>query len=70
MESRSLKLYLFGFRKQGTFSEDAANRIAAAQFAPLQPRCLEMRGAFPPRGGIALKPSVREARSDGIGPLT
>jgi 7-cyano-7-deazaguanine reductase len=59
VESKSLKLYLFSFRNQGTFSEDAVNCIAADLFALLQPHWLEVRGDFLPRGGIAIKPSVR-----------
>ena len=38
VESKSLKLYLFSFRNQGTFNEEAVNRIAADLFALLQPR--------------------------------
>jgi 7-cyano-7-deazaguanine reductase len=59
VESKSLKLYLFSFRNQGTFNEDVVNRIAADLFALLQPRWLEVQGDFLPRGGIAIKPSVR-----------
>ena len=59
VESKSLKLYLFSFRNQGSFSEDSINRIAADLFALLHPRWLEVRGDFAPRGGIAIKPSVR-----------
>ncbi|MDQ5908953.1 MAG: 7-cyano-7-deazaguanine reductase [Pseudomonadota bacterium] len=59
VESKSLKLYLFSFRNQGSFSEDSINRIAVDLFALLQPRWLEVRGDFAPRGGIAIKPSVR-----------
>ncbi|MFZ1643003.1 MAG: preQ(1) synthase [Candidatus Contendobacter sp.] len=59
VESKSLKLYLFSFRNHGAFNEDVVNRIAADLFALLQPRWLEVRGDFLPRGGIAIKPSVR-----------
>ncbi len=59
VESKSLKLYLFSFRNQGTFNEDVVNLIAADLFALLQPHWLEVRGDFLPRGGIAIKPSVR-----------
>ncbi len=59
VESKSLKLYLFSFRNQGTFNEDVVNLIAADLFTLLQPRWLEVRGDFLPRGGIAIKPSVR-----------
>jgi 7-cyano-7-deazaguanine reductase len=59
VESKSLKLYLYSFRNQGTFSEDVVNTIARDLFTLLQPRWLEVRGDFLPRGGIAIKPSVR-----------
>lgn len=59
VESKSLKLYLYSFRNQGTFGEDVVNSIARDLFALLQPRWLEVRGDFLPRGGIAIKPSVR-----------
>lgn len=63
VESKSLKLYLFSFRNQGTFGEDVVNRIAADLFELLQPRWLEVWGDFMPRGGIAIKPSVRLERA-------
>ena len=59
VESKSLKLYLFSFRNQGSFSENSINRIARDLFDLLQPEWLEVRGDFAPRGGIAIKPSVR-----------
>lgn len=59
VESKSLKLYLFSFRNQGSFSEDGVNRIARDLFSLLQPHWLEVCGDFAPRGGIAIKPSVR-----------
>lgn len=59
VESKSLKLYLFSFRNQGTFNEEVVNRIASDLFALMQPRWLEVRGDFLPRGGIAIKPRVR-----------
>jgi 7-cyano-7-deazaguanine reductase len=61
VESKSLKLYLYSFRNQGTFGEDVVNTIARDLFALLQPRWLEVSGDFLPRGGIAIKPSVRLA---------
>lgn len=59
VESKSLKLYLYSFRNQGTFGEDVVNTIARDLFALLQPRWLAVHGDFLPRGGIAIKPSVR-----------
>jgi 7-cyano-7-deazaguanine reductase len=63
VESKSLKLYLYSFRNQGTFGEDVVNTIARDLFALLEPRWLEVRGDFLPRGGIAIKPSVRLAEA-------
>ena len=63
VESKSLKLYLYSFRNQGTFGEDVVNTIARDLFALLEPRWLEVRGDFLPRGGIAIKPSVRLAET-------
>ena len=59
VESKSLKLYLYSFRNQGTFGEDVVNTIARDLFALLRPRWLEVLGDFLPRGGIGIKPSVR-----------
>lgn len=59
VESKSLKLYLFSFRNQGTFGEDVVNRIAADLATLLQPHWIEVQADFLPRGGIAIKPSVR-----------
>ncbi len=63
VESKSLKLYLYSFRNQGTFGEDVVNTIARDLFALLQPRWLEVHGDFLPRGGITIKPSVRLAEA-------
>ncbi|MCB1823019.1 MAG: NADPH-dependent 7-cyano-7-deazaguanine reductase QueF, partial [Candidatus Competibacteraceae bacterium] len=49
----------FSFRNKGEFSEDSVNCIARDLFQFLQPKWLEVRGEFWPRGGIAIKPSVR-----------
>jgi 7-cyano-7-deazaguanine reductase len=64
VESKSLKLYLFSFRNKGEFSEDSVNCIARDLFQFLQPKWLEVRGEFWPRGGIAIKPSVRLADAE------
>ena len=55
LESKSLKLYLFSFRNQGTFHEEAVNRILDDVVRTIRPRRAIVRGDFNPRGGIALK---------------
>lgn len=58
VESKSLKLYLCGFRNRGDFHEDVVNIILGDLVALLQPRYLEVLGVFHPRGGIAIHPFV------------
>jgi 7-cyano-7-deazaguanine reductase len=56
VESKSLKLYLFGFRSHGDFHEDCVQKICNDLGALLKPRYLEVAGEFTPRGGIAICP--------------
>lgn len=53
VELKSLKLYLQQFRNEGIFYEHATNRILDDLVAAVQPRWMELRAAFTPRGGIA-----------------
>lgn len=52
VESKSLKLYLFSFRQEGTFYEEIVNRIYSDLFELLSPRHLIVNGDFTARGGI------------------
>lgn len=56
VESKSLKLYLFGFRNHGAFHEDVTNIIMDDLIALMEPRYIEVRGLFVPRGGIDIHP--------------
>ncbi len=56
VESKSLKLYLFGFRNHGDFHEDCINIIMKDLIALMQPRYIEVVGLFTPRGGISIRP--------------
>lgn len=58
VESKSLKLYLFGFRQHGSFHEDCINTIAQDLNNLMKPRWLEVRGDFFPRGGISINPTT------------
>ncbi|MCR4659123.1 MAG: preQ(1) synthase [Bacteroidales bacterium] len=58
VESKSLKLYLFSFRNHGGFHEDCVNTVANDLVKVMQPRYLEVKGLFAPRGGIAIHPYV------------
>lgn len=56
IESKSLKLYLFGFRNHGAFHEDCIQTICSDLNKLLKPCYLEIIGEFTPRGGIAIYP--------------
>lgn len=58
VESKSLKLYLFGFRNHGDFHEDVVNVIYDDLQSLLKPRYMEVYGKFAPRGGISIDPFV------------
>ena len=54
VESKSLKLYLFGFRSHGAFHEDCTVRIGKDIVALLKPKFLRIGGYWFPRGGIPI----------------
>ena len=56
VESKSLKLYLFSFRNRGDFHEDCVNIIMKDLVNLMQPKYLEVKGIFTPRGGISIYP--------------
>ena len=58
VESKSLKLYLFGFRNNGDFHEDVVNVVYDDLVRLLKPRYMEVYGKFAPRGGISIDPYV------------
>lgn len=61
VESKSLKLYLFSFRNHGDFHEDCVNIILNDLWKLMQPRYLEVKGVFMPRGGISIYPFACKA---------
>ena len=61
VESKSLKLYLFGFRNHGDFHEDVINIIHDDLVKLLKPKYIEVFGKFAPRGGISIDPFVNSA---------
>ena len=58
VESKSLKLYLFGFRNHGDFHEDVINVIYNDLAKLLKPKYMEVYGKFAARGGISIDPFV------------
>ncbi len=64
VESKSLKLYLFSFRNHGDFHEDCVNIIMKDLAALMDPKYIEVRGVFMPRGGISIYPFANMGDSD------
>ena len=62
VESKSLKLYLFGFRNHGAFHEDCVNIIMKDLIALMNPKYIEVTGFFVPRGGISIHPYANWGR--------
>ena len=54
VESKSLKLYLYGFRNHGAFHEDCTIRIGKDLQKLLSPEWLRIGGYWYPRGGIPI----------------
>lgn len=64
VESKSLKLYLFSFRNHGDFHEDCVNIIMKDLWNLMDPKYLEVRGIFMPRGGISIYPFANRADAE------
>src|SRR5215212_3481246 len=67
VELKSLKLYLWSFRDEGTFHEAVTNRIANDIISAIDPRFLEVEGDFFIRGGIKTRVKVTHAKAVGVG---
>jgi 7-cyano-7-deazaguanine reductase len=52
VELKSLKLYLWSYRNEGTFHEAVTNRILDDLVRATEPRAIEVLGDFGVRGGI------------------
>lgn len=58
VESKSLKLYLMGYRNHGSFHEDCIQQIATHLVQLLIPKWIQVQGQFTARGGIPFWPTV------------
>ena len=64
VESKSLKLYLFSFRNHGDFHEDVVNIIMKDLDKLMEPKYIEVKGYFMPRGGISIHPFANKGDED------
>ena len=62
VESKSLKQYLFSFRNRGDFHEDCVNIIMKDLKKLMDPKYIEVKGIFTPRGGISIYPFANYGR--------
>ncbi|MDR0845336.1 MAG: preQ(1) synthase [Tannerella sp.] len=62
VESKSLKIYLFSFRNHGAFHEDCVNMIMKDLIRLMNPKYIEVKGLFTPRGGISIHPYCNYGR--------
>jgi 7-cyano-7-deazaguanine reductase len=62
VELKSLKLYLWSYRDEGTFHEAVTNRICDDLVAAIAPRSITVIGKFWVRGGIATTVTVTHAK--------
>jgi 7-cyano-7-deazaguanine reductase len=63
VESKSLKLYLWGFRDRAVFVEALAAEIAAEIMRTAQPRWVRTEITQRPRGGIEVQATAEERRT-------
>ena len=66
VESKSLKLYLWTFRDEGTFHEHFANRLLDDLVDALQPRWCRVEVDFNARGGIGIVVSAEHGNPPSI----
>lgn len=52
IELKSLKLYMWSYRQEGTFHEAVSNQILTDLVAAIEPRYMRVTGIFNIRGGI------------------
>ena len=64
VELKSLKLYLWSYRDEGTFHEAVTNRIANDIIDAIDPRFLEVEGDFYVRGGIKTRVKVTHRKDE------
>ena len=62
METKSLKLYLWGFRQRPVFAEALAAEIAGEIMATAQPRRVTVEVTQRPRGGITVAATAERSR--------
>jgi len=63
VESKSLKLYLWSYRNEGTFHEHVVNKILNDLVQILEPHWCKVTGIFNIRGGIGITVEAEEVKT-------
>lgn len=63
LESKSLKLYLMGYRNYGSFHEAIVDEIFEDLIKLLDPLAMTIQGQFDPRGGIKFWPKIEYVKT-------
>ena len=66
VELKSLKFYLQSYRNDGIFYENVTNTIVNDLVTVLDPRWIELKAKFSPRGGISTNVTVEWKQGDPI----
>ena len=64
VELKSLKMYMWSFRDEGTFHEAVTNQILGDLVAACNPRFMRLTGIFNVRGGIYTSVIVEHRQAD------
>lgn len=64
IELKSLKLYLWSYRNEGTYHEAVTNKILSDLVKACHPRWMEIKGQFNVRGGIATTITATHGKHD------
>lgn len=62
IESKSLKLYMNGYRNFGCFHEEICHRILNDLYEFLEPKWIKVLAEYEPRGGYAIIPCIEKTR--------
>lgn len=62
VELKSLKLYLWSYRNEGSFHEAVTNKILDDLVAAVKPTWMEVKGIFNIRGGISTTVTAQHGR--------
>lgn len=69
IELKSLKMYIWSFRDEGTFHEAVTNRILDDLVAACQPRFMRITAEFNVRGGVYTTVVAEHRQKDWVAPV-